>query len=170
MRTHNEEVALDEMIWATAQGYMSDASLNQLLPKLKYLPQVKKISYLITIALPNDYDTSMLLEKLKGLKKYKYMEKYYFSIEYFSKNGENMHSHILVPNKIHKTKTIRDFSRWFKIEPNFVDIRSKTTELQYKNALAYVMGEKVSDDKMSYVEQDKEWRKENNLENYYLIE
>lgn len=170
MRTYNEEVALDEMIWATAQSYMSDASLNQLLPKLKYLPQVKKMSYLITIALPNDYEVSVLLEKLKGLKKYKYMEKYYFSIEYFSKNGENMHAHILVPNKIHKTKAIRDMSRWFKIEPNFVDIRSKTTELQYKNALAYVMGEKVGDDKMSYVEKDIIWRKEHLLENYYLIE
>jgi hypothetical protein len=98
------------------------------------------------------------------------MEKYYFSIEYFSKNGENMHAHILVPNKIHKTKTIRDMSRWFKIEPNFVDIRSKTTELQYKNALAYVMGEKVGEDKMSYVEKDIIWRKEHLLENYYLIE
>jgi hypothetical protein len=170
MRTYNEEVALDEMIWATAQSYMSDASLNQLLPKLKYLPQVKKMSYLITIALPNDYEVSVLLEKLKGLRKYKYMEKYYFSIEYFSKNGENMHAHILVPNKIHKTKTIRDMSRWFKIEPNFVDIRSKTTELQYKNALAYVMGEKVGEDKMSYVEKDIIWRKEHLLENYYLIE
>ena len=73
-----EERQLDEMIWLTAQRYMTDASLNQLLPKLKYLPQVKKTSYMITIALPNDYGASRLLEKLKALGKYKYMSKYIF--------------------------------------------------------------------------------------------
>ena len=125
---------------------------------------------MITIALPNDYGASRLLEKLKALGKYKYMSKYIFNIEYFSKTGENMHAHILVPNTLHKTKTIRDFSRWFGIEPNFIDVRKKNTELQYKNALAYVMGEKVDEDKKSCVEKDIIWRKENLLENYYLIE
>jgi hypothetical protein len=32
------------------------------------------------------------------------------------------------------------------------------------------MGEKVGEDKMSYVEKDIIWRKEHLLENYYLIE
>lgn len=169
MRTLVEERALDEMIWMTAREYMTDASLNQLLPKLKFLPQVKKTSYMITLNLPNEYPVDKLLEKLKGLEKYAYMKKYFFNIEYFSKKGENLHSHIFVPQKIHKTKTIRDFSRWFGIEPNFVDIRQKTTELQYNNALSYIKGEKEQK-KIEYVEKDKEWRKKYNLQDFYLIE
>lgn len=168
MRTLQEERQLDEMIWLTAQRYMTDASLNQLLPKLKFLPQVKKVSYLVTIALPNDYSVPLLLEKLKGLKKYAYMSNYVFNIEYFSKSGENMHSHIFVPQKIHKTKTIRDFSRWFGVEPNFIDIRQKTTELQFNNALSYVKGEKEQK-KIEYVEKDLKWRQHHSLEDYYEI-
>ncbi len=148
--------------------HYTDVSLALLASKLPHLPQKKKTSYLITIALPNDYSVPLLLDKLKGLQKYAYMSSYVFNIEYFSKSGENMHSHIFVPRKIHKTKTIRDFSRWFGIKPNFIDIRQKTTELQYNNALSYVKGEKEQK-KLEYVEKDLKWRQQYSLEDYYEI-
>lgn len=148
--------------------HYSDVSLALLASRLPHLPQKKKTSYLITIALPNDYSVPLLLDKLKGLQKYAYMSNYVFNIENFSKTGENMHSHIFVPRKIHKTKTIRDFSRWFGVKPNFIDIRQKTTELQYNNALSYVKGEKEQK-KLEYVEKDLKWRQHHSLEDYYEI-
>lgn len=165
------EREVDEFIYNTAKYDMKmcDASLNQLMKKLHYLPQVKKTSYMITIALPNDYPLGELVDKLKKLKKYSYMEQYFFSIDNFSKSGENLHTHILTEGKLCKPKVILDFSRHFKIEGNFVDVRRKTTKLQYDNALDYIKGNKTDATKVASVVLDDKWREDNNLEKYYEL-
>lgn len=120
----------------------------------------------ITVALPNDYD----IEKIK-----KYINHPHawcrgiLSIEKYSKVGENLHLHILKEGNYSKTKVVRDLARKFKIAPNFIDVRRGNEQTDYDNRLSYIKGDKVDEAKMENVQKDKEWRIENSLENYYLL-
>jgi len=163
------EKEIDMMIWANAQSYgWSDEKLLRLRSKLHYLDKTKTYSTLITLALPNDTELAPLIRKLKGLD-YKYLSKYVFSLEYFSKTGENLHVHMFLPYSVAKAKCIRDFSRKFRIKENFIDIRKRDTEDGAVFAESYVRGIKKDAEKAEFVQQDEEWRKANEIEKFYEI-
>lgn len=120
----------------------------------------------ITVALPNDYDLKKLLNYINNPHKWC---KGWISIEKYSKSGENLHMHILKEGNYSKTKIIRDLSRRFKIESNFIDVRKGTEPTDWNNRLSYIQGTKVSEEKMECVEKDKEWRKEHSIKDHYKV-
>lgn len=170
MYTRQTPAEIDWMIYCFARDdmRMCDASLCQLASKMKHLPKTKKHSTLITLALPNSSDPSEIVAKLRGLD-YKYLTSYVFSLEYFSKNGENLHAHMFLPYSVPKAKIIRDFSRKFKVKENFIDVRKRDTADGATRAEAYVKGLKKDFEKAEFVKQDEEWRIQNKIENFYEI-
>ena len=80
------------------------------------------------------------------------------------------HIHILFngTDKPQKGNLIRDFSRCFKVESNFVDIRSSNDPLLYEKRRKYIYGQKQNI-KEEQVKQDIKIRKEHNILSYYSI-
>lgn len=127
----------------------------------------EKPHWFITIALPNDRDPVEMVNLTKSLSRYAYMTNYMFSIEFYSKSGENMHIHILVwGTKVNKTKCIRDFSRKYDLSANFIDVKYSKRESDYSNRENYIKGIK-EDSKMDSVQKDREKRASLCLLDYY---
>lgn len=122
----------------------------------------------ITIALPNDTDLKTLKKKIYSLD-YKYLKGALLRVENFSANGQNLHIHILKEHVYSKCRVIRDMSRKWKVEKNFVNVRLGKQESDYQHRLNYVNGLKKDDDKTANVELDKKWRSENGLDEIYII-
>lgn len=132
-----------------------------------YVPTAEKPHWFITIALPNDRDPVEMVEITKNLQRHNYMTNYCFSIEFFSKSGENQHIHILVwGNKVNKTKVIRDFSRKYDVSANFIDVKHSKRQQDYNNRLNYIKGIK-DESKMESVEKDRVRRAELDLLDFY---
>jgi hypothetical protein len=132
-----------------------------------YVPQVDKPHWFITIALPNERNPKDMVDITKNLERHAYMSNYCFSIEFFSKSGENQHIHILVwGSKVNKTKTIRDFSRKYDVSANFIDIKHSKKAQDFLNRYNYIKGNK-DDTKMESVEKDRARRRELDLLDYY---
>lgn len=132
-----------------------------------FVAHIEKPHWFITIALPNERDPLDMVQITKDLERHKYMSNYCFSIEFFSKSGENQHIHILVwGDKVNKTKTIRDFSRKYDISPNFIDIKFSRKQTDFNNRLNYIKGNK-EDSKMESVEKDRVKRAELDLLDFY---
>lgn len=121
----------------------------------------------ITVALPNDYDLDKIREFIQN--PHQWVDGSLLTIERYSKSGENLHLHILRKGYKSKTLIIRDFSRRFKIEPNFINVQRGRNPADYDNRLSYLKGVKVDEGKMENVQKDVEWRIENNLEQIYKI-
>lgn len=120
----------------------------------------------ITVALPNTTSLKRILRYIEQPHKWC---KGWLSIEKYSKSGENLHLHILKEGYYSKTKIIRDLSRRFKVERNFIDVRRGTEPKDWNNRLSYIKGTKMDTDKMEHVTKDKEWRQKNNLRDFYNI-
>lgn len=132
-----------------------------------HVPHIEKPHWFITIALPNDRNPVDMVDITKNLSKHAYMANYCFSIEFFSKSGENQHIHILVwGSKVNKTKTIRDFSRKYDVSANFIDIKHSKKAQDYANRLNYIKGNK-DETKMESVSQDRAKRRELDLLDFY---
>lgn len=122
----------------------------------------------ITIALPIDYDIKRLKKQLsKTWCKWSSGAK--CVVERYSKSGDNLHLHVLKEKIYSKTKIIRDVSRKFKIEKNFVDVRSSTKIQDYNNRSKYIEGTKSDEEKCMNVDKDKEWRHQNDIEEIYYL-
>lgn len=121
----------------------------------------------ITVALPNDYPISKILKYVDSPHKY-FRNNSIMSIEKYSSTGVNLHVHLLKKGNYSKTKIIRDLSKKFKIESNFVDVKSSDDRTLYQTREAYVKGEKV-EPKCEYVMQDREWRKTEKIKDYYIL-
>ena len=63
----------------------------------------------------------------------------------------------------------RDFARFFKVKPNFVDTAASSEREVYNTRLNYIKGEK-SMEKQDQVMLDRSIRKKIEIENYYLID
>ena len=94
---------------------------------------------------------------------------YIFSYEFYSDNGNkfNPHIHIFLYGNQHKGNTIKLFSRFFKVEKNFVDLKKTYNRQQSINSINYIKGEKKDKQKLKSVDKDKIYRQEHNLEDYY---
>ncbi len=121
----------------------------------------------ITVALPNDYNISKILKYIHT--PHKWNKGSLLSIEKYSKSGENLHIHILKEDYYSKTKIIRDLSTRFKVSGNFIDVRRGTEPADYEHRASYIKGDKMDTEKMEHVQKDKEWRKKNNLKDFYYI-
>jgi len=122
---------------------------------------------LITLALPNEFEISKILKYISKPHSY-LVDNAVLAIERFSETGENLHVHIIKKGNYSKSKIIRDMSKKFKIEPNFVDVRYGIAKDMYQKRLQYVKGEKTSKKELN-VEKDKKWRIEKNIDNYYNL-
>ena len=139
----------------------------------------------ITIALP-DLPTEIELKREKVFEhinkiqnmKYKYLKNKtcHFTLEFnsFDKKlkvyKENYHIHILIPVKIRnftRSRIIRDFSRLFKVESNFVDVIYHNSKELFETRLEYIQNQKNNPEKEEAVQKDIEERKSIRIENYY---
>lgn len=132
------------------------------------LDDPEKKHQFITIALPKDLGIMQLKKYIYSLD-YKYLQGVLLCCEFFSEVGENLHVHILKHGVYSKTRIIRDLSRKFKIEENFVDVRLGKRESDYENRYAYITGDKESESKQANVYLDREWRKQNGLQDLYTL-
>lgn len=135
-----------------------------------YFPTDDISHQLITVALPNDYDLTVLKYKLENGLQYQYLDTAIARVERHSDGGKpNLHLHILKKGNYQKSKIIRDLSRHFKIDKNFVDVRSSKSRTRYNNSLNYVYGAKKDDAKLADVELDIQWRLDNGFAEIYNL-
>lgn len=122
---------------------------------------------LFTIALPSDYDTKRMHEKVKelmGEDKWG-MGESICSYEWYSKKkpeGGNLHIHwLVVKHGTYKPSVqSKKIAKEFGIEPNFVDYTSRNKPEDFVNRLNYILGNKRNDD-FKYL--DIGWRKAEGL-------
>lgn len=121
----------------------------------------------ITLALPNEFEIAKILKYIS--KPHSYLrDNAVLAVEKYSDSGENLHIHILKKGNYSKSKIIRDMSKKFSINTNFVDVRYGIAKDMYQKRLHYVKGEK-QEKKEHNVEKDKQWRKKHQLKDYYLL-
>lgn len=123
----------------------------------------------ITVALPNSYSLPVLVNQIENKLKYDYLVGAFVRIENFSDTGENLHLHILKDGIYSKTKIIRDLSRKFKVEKNFINVKSSNKEIDYENRKNYIFGNKKDDEKQLNVEKDIQWRINNDINEIYNL-
>ena len=121
----------------------------------------------ITIGLPNDYPLDNIKKYIA--KPHAWLSGATLSVEYFRKNGEHLHIHILTEKPYNKSKAIRDLSRKFKVAVNYIDVRRSNSTGDYNNRRNYIRGDKQDTEKLECVEKDIQWRKDNSFENYYVL-
>lgn len=94
---------------------------------------------------------------------------YMFNLEFYGKSSaEHPHAHILIKGGgMDKSKIIRAFARQFKIKDNFIDVQRSECGQLYTKREAYIKGNK-QEKKMEQVEKDRDFRKNNNIEEYYV--
>lgn len=123
----------------------------------------------ITVALPNDYSLTKLVEQITNKLKYDYLIGAFVRVENFSDTGENLHLHILKDGIYSKTKIIRDLSRKFKVEKNFINVKTSNKEIDYENRKNYIFGNKKDTGKQDNVEKDILWRQNNDINEIYNL-
>ncbi|AXH75134.1 MAG: putative replication initiation protein [Circoviridae sp.] len=122
---------------------------------------------LITVALPNDYSLQKIKEYIES--PHQWVRGGLLSVERYSKTGVNLHIHILITGYRSKTLIIRDLSRKFKIETNFIDVQRGKTATDYNNRIQYLKGNKMDTEKIDNVQKDDEWRHKEGFNKYYRI-
>ncbi|AKV62299.1 putative replication initiation protein, partial [Sicyonia brevirostris associated circular virus] len=123
----------------------------------------------ITVALPQTYDLKKLVSQIENELRYDWIIGAYVRVENFSDTGENLHLHILKDGQYTKTKIIRDLSRKFKVEKNFINVKSSNKEVDYENRYNYILGNKKDAGKLENVQKDKEWRENNDINEIYNL-
>lgn len=124
----------------------------------------------ITVALPNDYDLNNLKKIIENGLQYQYLDTALARVESFSDGGKrNFHIHILKKGNYQRRKIVRDLSRKFKIEENFIDVISGKSSEKYHNRLAYIHGDKKDESKKADVELDIKWRIDNGFAEIYNL-
>ena len=153
---HNKQLEEDAEDLEMISGNIPHCLITISLPPKLNLPEIKKIH------------DSMLPQF-----KYDYMGKYAFCFEFSNKQLKwHPHIHILRKGKAPKggyVRVRRDFARFFKVKPNFVDTAASSEREVYNTRLNYIKGEK-SMEKQDQVMLDRSIRKKIEIENYYLID
>jgi hypothetical protein len=133
----------------------------------------KKSHRFITVSVNKEIkpkDLGLLMERFISKHNYS-MNIECYTLEFTNAEMEyHPHVHILFngTDKPQKGNIIRDFSRLFKIDTNFIDIKSSNDPLLYETRRKYIYGEKQNI-KEKQVKQDMEIRKTNKLLSYYTI-
>lgn len=172
-RTEEEKRTISLTLeWVCSQANVAPSRQTTLRNyKLSAIP--KKSHRFITVSVKKDASPKDLADSMeKFIRKHNYS----FNIECYTLEFTNAemeyhpHVHILFngTDKPQKGNIIRDFSRLFKIESNFVDVQTSNDPLLYETRRKYIFGEKQSL-KTQQVKKDMEIRKTNNLLSYYSI-
>lgn len=137
------------------------------------LKKTKRPHSFITISLPAETYSNNFAQQVQGcLEKNTSMlngNNYLYSLEFYGKDLEKLHPHchILVKGGgLDKTKLIRAFTRHFKIEKNFIDVKRSEDEQLYNKRENYIKGIK-QDNKTASVEKDIEFREKHGIEKFY---
>ena len=121
----------------------------------------------ITVCLPKEHkiNPDKLMEKLISVSSFK---KFIFCAEFYSgaESNLNKHYHIFLYGKQHKGNTVKLFSRFFKIAPNFVDVVQTYENITNNQKIKYIKGEKITD-KQHNVLLDRKHRQEINIKDFY---
>lgn len=104
-------------------------------------------------------------------------EKYIYSVEHFTDHGERTHYHVLIrfdsshqnhqPTRF-KNNAYASFKNFCQCNPHTVNIKY-IKQANVMGIYRYIMGQKEAD-KMSNVQQDREWRAEQGLSQVYMSE
>jgi len=149
-----------------------NAELNKLnLAYEKYLPNDDKVKYTWVGINPSiEHYPTMLslylqLEKLtvpnNSINVNRRCDwKYEAVVEGHTKQGYRPHIHMILYTKIKPGRIVDSFSKHFKCEKNFVEV--KNMKSFYHEKKNYIRGKK-DDSKIKYVEQDKKEREDNNI-------
>lgn len=142
---------------------------------------------MITIALPklsNDRDEKRevvleTVQKCREVHNYRYMsdKTILFSLEFYSLEKklkvlkDNFHVHMLVKGKYAKfdrKRIIRDLSKKFKVEANFVDVKYHSSPELFSTRQNYIKGTKQESKDLA-IEKDEEERKVLGIDNFYFL-
>ena len=157
-------------------AYLEECEAKGVIRQFLGLSKTKCPHQMITIALPENYDQSMIHHKMMGIAYHRRTgaPKTWFngiaSVEYYSKThpeGGNLHIHILKKGNYTKSKIIRDLSGYYGIQENFIDVKLGTYLEDYENRHNYILGQKQSKEKLEYTMLDKKWRSDNNIMDIY---
>jgi len=142
---------------------------------------------MITIALPKlpeerDVKREIILETIQRCREvhqYRYMsdKTILFSLEFYSLEKklkvlkDNFHVHMLVKGKyakLDRKRIIRDLSKKFKVEANFVDVKYHSSPELFSTREEYIKGSK-QESKDIAIQKDKEERKAFEIQDFYFL-
>lgn len=156
--------------WVCNQQNVSP-SRQTTLRQYKLTAMPKKSHRFITVSINKEKQpkgVALLMEKFIAKHKYS-VDIECYTLEFTNADMQyHPHIHILMNGSKtpQKSNIIRDFSRCFKIEKNFVDIQTSNDPILYETRRKYVFGEK-QDIKEKQVKKDKEIREKHNLLSHY---
>lgn len=137
------------------------------------IQKTKRPHSFITVSLPADnYSSNFAPEVAKCLERNASVlngNNYVYSLEFFGKDLDKLHPHfhlLIKGGGLDKSKIIRAFSRHFKLEKNFIDVKRSEDEGLYIKRENYIKGIK-QDKKQDAINKDDEFRKKHNIEKFY---
>lgn len=143
------------------------------IPLLSNYNKPKKKHRFITISLPKEMESKTVHETwIAFMKKHRYTDKVHsWTYEFTSKEKEyHPHIHVLMmmPTATPQKGTIiRDIATKFRIDKNYVDVRTHTSPEIFSKREKYIRGEKT-DEKKFQIESDQEIRALNDLKEFYI--
>lgn len=181
--------SVEHQLWASLGGAEMDTTESvSLIDELKNPIILTKPHLFITIALPSlpseiESKREKVLEHLAKLRsiKYKYLKEktahFCFEFNSFDKKlkvlKHNYHIHFLVATKIknfNRARIIRDFSRLFKVEPNFIDVIYHNSIELFEKRFQYIQNQKQNSEKDLAVQKDILDRKSIQIQDFYSHE
>lgn len=100
----------------------------------------------------------------EALHRYKWLRKSVINYEYYTKEGQHPHSHMVVDTGKRKDTIIWLLSKFFKVNKNFIDIKRYYNDPI--NHINYVKGIKADSAKDEYINKDTLLRDELNIPHY----
>lgn len=162
---------IDNHLIAQYQKLKETEELNRRRELLGLKTKQNKKHHFVTISLDATKGCPNIDAINSGLT-YKYLHDAVFCYEFYGAELQfHPHIHMLVEaysdgKIIPKSTIIRDFTRYFKLKQNFIDVKSEPWA--YNTRRGYVLGEK-KDLKEEQVKKDAEYREKNNIDLYYTI-
>lgn len=177
-----EEAGIDEYtFWEKIQsgemenknGYTSPEDIRERFVKSGLLQKRKKPHSFITVSLPDTYEKDFSGEIQKCLERNSASitkeNNYIYSLEFYGKDVDKLHPHfhlLIKGGGLDKSKIIRAFSRHFKIEKNFIDVKRSEDEGLYIKRENYIKGIK-QDKKQEAIEKDDIFREKHGIKKFY---
>lgn len=168
LSTQPEKVAELKRIFEWQASF--DGVAPSKIPPLNKFNKPKKPHRFITISLPKDIASKDIDYQWKMfMKKHQYTEKIHsWTYEFIgSDNQYHPHIHVLMETTAPQKGTIiRDIATKFKIDKNYIDVRTDSRPEMWEKRILYIRGDK-STHKQAQVDADNEIRALNDLKTFY---
>lgn len=128
----------------------------------------KESYFWIQFPKPFSLDVKQFHNKIKGLERYCWFNKYYYNIEFMGEQGRHEHCHLLIDNpedSVRPARIIANIASHLALPKNHIECKRQSHSKL--NRLNYLKGIKVSEQKMEYVQHDNIFREKYNLKVYY---